>query len=383
MIVIKFGRTSTGNPEGIARIIEILKDKDHQGNTQAAVISALTGVTETIIETARKAADAEAYIQRLDEVKKQHKDLAAKFLKGQERKTAVNGIEKIMSELSKIMDGVSLLGELSERSLDLVVSFGERLAASLFAAIFSANGIEAEFLDARSLIKTDSCHGRAKILQKETFGNIAAFFKGTKKPLQVVTGLIASDKDGHTTALGKDGSTLTAAVFAAALGAKKLEVWTKVDGILTANPKYVKDALVIKEISYVEAMEISHFGSGILFPPSIKAALDKGIPIFVRNTFNPSCEGTKIAKEVSRKAAGNFPIRGISSISNSALVRIQGSGMVGIAGFSARVFGSLARKSINIMLITQSPIIEKSTARLAFVIFIISPYKENRIFPAC
>jgi aspartokinase/homoserine dehydrogenase 1 len=333
MIVLKFGRTSTGTEQGIRRIIEILKDKEYR-ESSVVVVSALSGVTSALRELAALAAAGKDYKKPLEAIAERHK-----------------GMETDIEELSRTLDGISLLGELSDRSLDLVMSFGERLSAALFTKIFNENGIEAAYLDARTLIKTDSRYGKASVLQKETEENIKNYFKGGKKPLQVVTGLIASDKEGHTTTLGKDGSTLTAGIFAAALGAAKLEIFVNVDGILTADPNHVKNAFLIEEISYIEAMEISHFGARVLFPPSVKPALDKDIPIYVRNTFNPSSVGTKVVKNTQE---GLYPIRGISSISNTALVQVQGSGMVGIAGFSARVFGCLARKGINIMLITQS-----------------------------
>jgi aspartokinase/homoserine dehydrogenase 1 len=350
MLVLKFGGTSVGSPDGIERIIRILKDKERQG-ARVTVVSALSGVTDSLIEMANAAAGGESCTQRVEALLTRHKDCAARFLNGEELKNAVNDIETCVSELSLTLDGISLLGELSLRSLDLVMSFGERISAALFAVIFTANGIESEYLDARDLLKTDTAYGRANVLQKETEENIRSFFKDAKNKMQVVTGFIGSTLDGHTTTVGRDGSDLTAAVFAAALGAEKLEIWTDVDGILTADPKHVKNAFLIEEISYIEAMEISHFGARVLFPPSVKPALEKDIPILIRNTFNTEVPGTRVVKNA---APGKFPIRGISSIGNAVLVRIQGSGMVGVAGFSARVFGALARKGISVMLISQS-----------------------------
>nr|AGS52931.1 aspartokinase / homoserine dehydrogenase [uncultured bacterium contig00019] len=351
MLVLKFGGSSVGSHEGIEHIIGILKDREHSGNVPAAVVSAFSKVTDTLIQMARAAETGGAYTQQLESVSKRHIDCASKFLKGPEKKSAIKNIEKTITELSQILDGISLLGELSLRSMDLVMSFGERLSAGLLASILAANGIEASFVDARSLVKTDSNFGRAEILTKETDENIRAFFKEQKKDLKIVTGFIGSTVDGHTTTVGRDGSDLSGAVFAAALGAKKLEIWTDVDGILSADPDQVKNAFRIDQISYMEAMEISHFGARVIFPSSVKPALEKGIPIIIRNTFNPECAGTKI---VSNAAAGKYPIIGISSINSAALVRLQGSGMVGVAGFSARVFGALARKGISVMLITQS-----------------------------
>ena len=351
MLVLKFGGTSIGSPQGITRVVEILKDKEHQGNVPVVVVSAFSKVTDTLIDIARSAAQGEPFAEQVKSLSEQHNSFAKQFLQAQERKNAVSVIEKEITELLKILEGIALLRELSARSMDLIMSFGERLSASLIAMIFCVNDIKAEYLDARTLVKTDANFGRAAVLSKETESNINAFFKEPKKTLRVVTGFIGSTAEGYTTTIGRGGSDLTAAIFAAGIGAKKLEIWTDVDGILTADPDHVKNTILIEEISYIEAMEISHFGAKILFPPTVKPALEKGITINIRNTFNPSCKGTKIIKNASE---GKFPIRGITSVSNAALVRIQGVGIFGIAGFSARAFASLARRGINIMLTTQS-----------------------------
>ena len=351
MVVLKFGGTSVGCPQAISRIIDILKNKEEK--VPVVVVSAFDGVTDSLIQIARKAAGGDStYSELLKTLEQRHKDCAAHFLNGEERKKAVSTINSMIGELSHVLSGIALLGELSKRSTDLVMSFGERLSASLLACVFTANGIKADYLDARPLIKTDDHFGRAQCLPAETYSNIKDFFKAQDKlPLQVATGFIATTREGHTTTLGRGGSDLTAAVFGAALGVRELEIWTDVDGIQTADPKLVKNAFRIDELSYIEAMEISHFGAKVLFPPSIKPALEKGITIVIRNTFDPAGKGTRIVKDA---AFGKYQIRGISSLSNVALVRVQGSGMVGVAGFSARVFGALAQKGISVILITQS-----------------------------
>ena len=351
MLVLKFGGTSAGSPQGIERIIGILKDKEHSGNVPVVVVSAFSGVTDALIEMANTALRGEPCEKQIEALGARHRETAAKFLNGAERKEAVKEIDIVIAELSQILDGISLLGELSLRSMDLVMSFGERLSVRLIAFILAANNIKAAYLDSRTVIKTDSNFGRAEILRKETEEKIRAHFKTAKKTVQIATGFIGSTLEGHTTTVGRDGSDLSAAVFAAALGAKKLEIYVDVDGILTADPRFVKNAFRIEEISYTEAMEISHFGARVIFPPSIKPALEKGITIFIRNIFNPDGTGTRI---VANAAPGKYPIRGISSVSGAVLVRLQGSGMVGVSGFSARVFGALARKKISVMLITQS-----------------------------
>jgi aspartokinase/homoserine dehydrogenase 1 len=353
MKVLKFGGTSVGSPAAIRQIIGILKDPEHKGKASAVVVSAFSGVTDTLIDTARRAAAGDAAYEALfDELVARHRNMASLFLKGDAKRSALSEIDVLLKELSRILEGLSLLGELSARTMDLVMSFGERLSAGILARILSAHGIEAAFLDARPLVKASNRFGNAQYLSAPTFATIRSLFSRAKKmPLQVVTGFIASTADGQTVTLGRGGSDLTAAIFGAALKAEEVEIWTDVDGIHTADPRIVPNAFRIEEIVYTEAMEISHFGAKVLFPPSVKPALEQGIPISIRNTFNPSSRGTRI---VSNAAEGEYPIRGISSISNIALVQIQGPGMVGVAGFSARVFGALARKGISVMLITQS-----------------------------
>jgi aspartokinase/homoserine dehydrogenase 1 len=326
----------------------ILKDPK-RAHTPVVVVSAFSGVTDTLIDMARKAAAGDAsYRELYEKIVIRHRDTAAHFLKSGDKKAAVAEMDGLFDELSRILEGISLLGELSARTLDLVMSFGERFSAGLLARIFTAHGIKAVFLDTRPIIKATDRFGNAQFLPEPTFTHIRAL---KKTPLHIATGFIASTMDGQTVTLGRGGSDLTAAIFGAALGAEEVEIWTDVDGIHTADPRMVKNAFRIEEIQYAEAMEISHFGAKVLFPPTVTPALEQGIPISIRNTFNPAGGGTRI---VSSAAESEYPIRGISSISHIALVRIQGPGMVGVAGFSARVFGALARRNISVILITQS-----------------------------
>jgi len=353
MKILKFGGTSVGSPSAVSRIIEILKDRDHRGQVPALVVSAFSGVTDTLIDMARKASVRDGQFRgQLADLSARHKGTAGRFLKDGGRRAAVAEINALVDELGRVLEGIALLSELSPRTLDLVVSFGERLSAGLIARVFSGSGIKAAFLDARPLVKAAGSFGNAGYLPAETFANIRSFFgeSGRRKPLQVVTGFIASTADGQTITLGRGGSDLSAAIFAAALGADEVEIWTDVDGILSADPRLVRDAFRIDEMLYSEAMEISHFGARVLFPPTVRPALERGIPISIRNTFNPSCPGTRI---VHGAGGGEFPVKGISSINHVALVRMQGTGMMGVAGISARIFGALARRKISVILITQ------------------------------
>ena len=359
MIVVKFGGTSIGSHEGIKKIIEILKDGEHRARTGVVVVSALSGTTDSLIEMSRLAASGEdRYIEIAGDIKQRHEETAATFLAGADLEKTLEGLSSLVSELNRILEGVAILRESSLRTLDLVMSFGERLSSFLLAAILTANGIPAAFLDTRSLIKTDNNFGQANFLPDETYRNIRVYFgtlgpkdKSAEEPIQVATGFIGSARDNSVTTLGRGGSDLSSAIFAVALEAEELEIWTDVDGILTADPHQVKNAFRIGSISYIEAMEMSHFGAKVIYPPAIRPALEKGIPIRIKNTFNRTCPGTAIIRDAEESA---FPIRGISSISGVALVCIEGSGMVGVTGFSARLFGALARRGINIIFISQS-----------------------------
>jgi aspartokinase/homoserine dehydrogenase 1 len=359
MLVLKFGGTSLGTPAAVSQLISIVKDADHAGRVEVVVVSALSGITDSLIKIAGEAAQAApngstggAYGTALAEMKRRHLELSAAFLSGDEQKAAGEEIEQTFGELSRMLDGIAILRELSPRSLDGIMSCGECLSAPLIARILRASGVPAEYVDSRELIVTDAPHGTAHVVPGETYRRIKEKIHSQKfAGLFVAPGFIARSEDGSVTTLGRGGSDLTAAVYAAALESEMVEIWTDVDGILTANPKLVKNAFRIDSLSYEEAMELSHFGAKVLHPPTVRPALERGIPIVIRNTFNPSCPGTRITKTA---VPGPFPIRGISSLPDVTLIRLQGPGMMGVAGFSSRFFGALARRKISVILISQA-----------------------------
>jgi aspartokinase/homoserine dehydrogenase 1 len=392
MLVLKFGGSSVSSPAAIENIIRILNDSKHRGQVAAVVVSAFSGVTDALVGAARLAAGLSAGLSAgletparpgnsgpatgagasgagdwralTGELRRRHGDMAARFLAGGDLEAARAELEETLGELGRVLEGLEALAELSPSVLDRVMSFGERLSAPLLARIFSARGIGAACLDTRPLIKTAGEPGRAVFIPGETYANIRRAFEtpgGADRPLSgqplparpipICPGFIGSDSRGRATTLGRGGSDLSASIIGAALGAEELEIWTDVDGILTADPRLVKNSFRIETISYVEAMELSHFGAKVIYPPTIRPSLERGIPIVIRNTFNPGCPGTRIVREAP---GGDYPIRGISSMNNIALVRVQGSGMVGVAGFSSRLFGALARRGINVILITQA-----------------------------
>jgi aspartokinase/homoserine dehydrogenase 1 len=347
MLVMKFGGTSVGSAAAIEKLIQIVAAKP----ASVVVVSAFSGVTDELIAAAGAAERGESFNGLLSALRNRHIEAAEAALRRSEALEAiVSGIDSLFSELYRVLDGVFILKELSPRSLDYIMSFGEQLSAYLIAGCFRDRGLDAVYLDSRRLIKTDNRYGGAKVFIEESYKNIKNHVADCKI-LQIAAGFIASTRDGATTTLGRGGSDYTAAIFGAALNAERVEIWTDVDGILTADPKMVKNAFCIDEISYAEAVEMSHFGAKVLYPPTVHPLLEKRIPIWIGNSFNPGAAGTLISDRTAKNA---WPIRGVSSLGKIALVCLQGTGMIGVSGFSSRLFGALARNSINVILITQA-----------------------------
>ncbi|MDR2343131.1 MAG: bifunctional aspartate kinase/homoserine dehydrogenase I [Spirochaetaceae bacterium] len=345
MIIMKFGGTSVGSAAAIEKLMQIVAGR---AGTRVVVVSAFSGVTDSLIEAARAAGRGEKFDTILEALAIRHREVMEAA--AGELDPGLDRIQELHAELRRVLDGIFILKEVSPRSLDYVMSFGERLSASIVTRCFQARGVDAEYLDSRALIKTDDRHGNAKVFAEESYKNIKDHTAG-HGALQIVTGFIASTREGATTTLGRGGSDYTAAIFGAALDAERVEIWTDVDGILTADPKMVKNAFCIDEISYSEAMELSHFGAKVLYPPTVQPLLEKKIPVWIGNSFRPDAKGTLIS---DRKSNNRWPVRGISSLENITLVSVQGTGMIGVSGFSSRLFGALARRGINVIMITQA-----------------------------
>lgn len=351
MKVLKFGGTSVGSSESIKKIGAILLDYKKKKESYAVVFSAMSGVTNQLGEVAAKAAESdEAYFQLLKNIEQKHINTVKSLIDIKVQSGVIAHIKMLVNELEDLLHGVYLLKELSPRTYDLVVSFGERLSTYIMSEYLKQSGIDCEFLDARKVIRTDANFGSARVNFRTTDKNIREYFKKHKK-IQVITGFISSTDKDETTTLGRGGSDYSASIIAAALDAAEIEIWTDVDGVMTADPKKVKGAFSLPAISYVEAMEMSHFGAKVIYPPTLQPAFSKKIPIRIKNTFNPSFEGTLIS---AKTKANDFLIKGISSIQNISLVSLEGSGMVGVPGVSARLFSTLARQQINVILITQA-----------------------------
>lgn len=351
MNVLKFGGTSCGAAESIAAVVEIIKNKLRKNERFAVVFSAMGGLTNQLIETAELAAKAdETYFELLKEAEERHFEVIRKLIEIKSQSRVFANIRTLFNELEDVLKGISLIRELTARSLDLILSFGERLSTSLIHEILKAQSVDCQYLDSRKLIKTNSNFGMAEVNFEKTNALIEDYFSKTSS-LQLITGFIGSNDDNVTTTLGRGGSDYTGSIFGAALKAEEIEIWTDVDGMMTADPRKVPNAFTIPNITYAEAMELSHFGAKVIYPPSLQPAFAKNIPLRILNTFNTSFEGTVVSKE---NKPSEYIITGISSIDNLALVNLQGSGMIGVAGVSAKLFTVLAKNKISVILISQA-----------------------------
>jgi len=351
MKILKFGGTSVGSTASIKQVIDIISTYKKEEQDVAVVVSALGGVTNLLIETGAKASRSEPdYAQLLKQVEEKHIGIIRDIIGVRQQSNIIARVKLLLNELEELLHGVFLLKELSPRTMDLILSFGERLSAYLISESLKHQGIESDFLDSRLLIKTDRAFGKARVNFTETNENIRNYLKH-KKAIQLITGFIASTDNDETTTLGRGGSDYTAAIFAAALNATEIEIWTDVDGVMTADPKQVKAAFSLSSISYSEAMELSHFGAKVIYPPTLQPAFSNSIPIRIKNTFNRDFSGTLISRDPEKL---DFPVKGISSIRDITLINVIGSGMIGVPGIASRIFGALARRSINVVLITQA-----------------------------
>ncbi|GJM31743.1 MAG: bifunctional aspartate kinase/homoserine dehydrogenase I [Saprospiraceae bacterium] len=350
MKVLKFGGSSVAKPERIRSIIEILKSYYLQGDQFTVVFSAFGGVTDSLIQMSQLAAEGDdSYLEIFEQFSQRHLDTAKDLLGSEYLTEVIPHLEKNHEVLKNLLYGVFLVREASSRTMDYVQSFGERNSAYIISFALKHNGINANYLDARKIIKTDKSFGVAKVDFDLTYQKIKEHYAEYPE-VQIVTGFIASAKGGLTTTLGRGGSDYTASIVAAGLNASSVEIWTDVNGVLTADPRKVKKAFTIPSMTYEEAMEMSHFGAKVIYPPTLQPVLSKKIPLYIKNTFNPSFAGTMIS---SKSDPAGHAVKGISSINDIALLTLSGSGLFGVPGIAGRLFGALAQAGINIILITQ------------------------------
>lgn len=351
MIILKFGGTSVANASAINQIASIIKSK-LSNDKLVIVLSACSGITDQLLDLAQASIkNTEDYLIQFNRIVALHHTIIKEL--NLENDILLNDtITALFQDLKKQVDGCYLLKDLSPKTKDTILSFGELLSSNIVHSYLKKN-IESnsEFIDSRNLIVTNNNFGNATVNFNESYKNITENFSGNNSKIVVLPGFIAKSSLGNTTTLGRGGSDYTASIVAHALEAHHIEIWTDVNGIFTTNPKIVKQAKSIPKISYQEAMELSYFGAKVLYAPTIKPAFEKNIPIWVKNTFEPENIGTLISNE-SENEKGS--IIGISNIDKIALLTLEGSGMVGVSGVAKRMFEALSNQNINIIFITQS-----------------------------
>lgn len=351
MKVLKFGGTSVGSVESISKLLHIIEGEQSQSEKPFIVLSAMSGVTNLLSDMANKAEKGISFTEDLKYLEDRHFHIIKELLAVSKQNPVFTKLRIFFNELEDILQGVMILGELTPRTRDLILSYGERCSTFMISKIAGQKYENDLFISASELIKTDSNYGQARVNMELSELLIRDFYAKNKEKVIFITGFIASNDEGRITTLGRGGSDYTAAIIASALNAQEIEIWTDVNGMMTADPRMVKKAFSLPELSYTEAMELSFFGAKVIYPPTMIPAFLKKIPIVIRNTFEPEFPGTFIRHNC---LGSDLAIKGISSINDISIINVEGSGMVGKAGFSGRLFSLLAREQINIVLITQS-----------------------------
>jgi aspartate kinase len=348
MKVLKFGGTSVGSVSSILSLKQIV-EKEAKHQSIIVVVSALGGITDQLIKTSLLAREGdESWRKEFDAmVDRHHKMIDTIITDTSERELLFNKVDTLFEQLQSIYYGVFLIHDLSHKTQDTIESYGERLSSNIVASLIRGS----KWMDARKFIKTEKEHGRQRLDTELTNQLVKDTFKSLPR-ISIVPGFIAEDRDtGDITNLGRGGSDYTASILAAALDAEVLEIWTDVDGFMTADPRVIKEAYTINELSYAEAMELSNFGAKVIYPPTIYPVCVKNIPIRVKNTFNPQGKGTIIKSSIENNQK---PIKGISSIKATTVITVTGLSMVGVVGVNRRIFSSLAANGISVFLVSQA-----------------------------
>ncbi|MBL1215238.1 MAG: bifunctional aspartate kinase/homoserine dehydrogenase I [Ignavibacteriae bacterium] len=350
MKVLKFGGSSVGKSESIKRVVSIIENYYKAEIPIVVVSSAFQGVTNELILLSKKAVSRDnSYLAALHKLRIRHLNAVEELIAPNKQKSALDYTSELFDQLKSILEGVFLLKELTPRISDTILSFGERLSCGIIAETLNSQEIKCNFVNSTTLIKTDENFSHAKINFPITNKLIEDHFS-KNKIIQIVTGFIGSTEHNEISTLGRGGSDYTASILASALKADEIEIWTDVNGIMTADPRRVTDAMSLNAVTYAEAMEMSHFGAKVIYPPTIQPALDKKIKVRIRNTFNPDFKGTVV---VEKEPEIGFNAKGISSIDNVTLLNIEGTGMFGNELVTSRIFNALAKSKIKVLLLTQ------------------------------
>ncbi len=366
MKVLKFGGTSVGSTDAIAQVVRIVDRARQEDPRLVVVTSAMAGVTDTLIRAAKAAAagDETPYLDARNELLVKHQIVAGQLIDDDMERAALSRLlDNKLREFERLCQSIYILGELTPRGLDVVSGLGEQMAAPLLAAVFRSHGIPAEAVDAREIVVTDDTFGSANPILEETCERVhqrllPLIEAGT---IPVVTGFIGATRQGVTTTLGRGGSDYSAAILGACLDADEVQIWTDVNGILTADPRIVPNACTLPELSYIEAAELAYFGAKVLHPKTIRPAVERNIPIRVLNTFDPDGPNTRIVKEPRPTA---LTVKAITAIRDLALVTVEGRGMMGVPGIAARTFSAVARTGVSVLMISQA----SSEQSICFVI---------------
>lgn len=349
--ILKFGGSSLRDAAAIRRAVGIVAAAGTAA--RAVVVSAMGGVTDALLAAARKAElRDDGYHDGIEALRGRHLEAARALAAEDERAELASALERAFADLADLLHGTYLLREASGRTLDAVAGYGERLSSWIVAAALRARGVPADAVDARELIETDDRFGAARVDHETTRARVRRHFAAAGEDrVQVVPGFVGATPHGHATTLGRGGSDYTAALLAAALDAGALELWTDVDAVMTADPGLVPEARPIAHLSYVELLELCHFGAKIVFPPAIHPSRSARIPVMIRNTFRPDAPYTTVTTETGPHPP---PVRGISSIGRIALLRLEGEGMIGVPGIAGRLFSALAERDVSVILISQA-----------------------------
>jgi aspartate kinase len=357
-LVMKFGGTAVDTPDKVRNVAQLVKSH-LKGNSLVCVVSAVRGMTDGLlsISDSVKRGDKRSIEEFVSKYTKVHLDIAeGSITDSRLRGEAVATVRKILKELEDVLGGIVLLGEVTPKSQDYLMSFGERLSAPILSFALQDIGTKSTHMNGKEVgIVTDSNYGEARPLIDTTKLRVSHQLEPMLKDsvVPVVTGFIGADQNGNITTIGRGGSDYTATIIGASIGADEVWLWSDVDGLMTADPKLVKNAQVLKEVSFAEAMEMALFGAKYMHPRALEPVMDTKIPIRIRNTFNPRHAGTVITQNPSKES--QKIVKSVSAIRHTALIDVSGGGMVGAPGTAAKIFDTLAKNKVNIMMISQSP----------------------------
>jgi len=354
LLVMKFGGTSVGNPERMRCVGEIIADHAKQAEV-VAVVSAMGGVTDMLIRAGTEASkgDREHWRGARQELARRHREVADQLLSASEQATVLPRLAEQLTNLENLCSGFSLVHEVTPRAMDTLSSLGEVMSATLLAAILRSSGTEAEAVDATELIVTDDSFGSASPILDETYARTRQRLAPIRRrgAIPVVTGFRGATRDGVCTTLGRGGSDYSGTLVGGALDADEVWIWTDVDGVMSADPRLVPGSRIIPEISYREAIELSFFGARVLHPKTIQPVMKKGIPVWIKNSFNPQCPGTKIVAAPTDRTPG---VKALTSVSNANLVTISGKDTLSFPRLATRVFNGLHLEDVSTLMVTQS-----------------------------